>query len=201
MILTAEKLGKVMPAARERVAVYLEPLNAAMEEFEIDRERRAAAFLAQIAHESMQLKFCKEIWGPTPQQLKYERRLGKAWPPTVEDQTNHLAWRLGNNEVGDGHTFMGRGFIQVTGRANYDNCGSALNLDLLKYPAELETPANACRSAAWFWRRHGLNALADEMRFDDITKAINGGQTGASERRGYYEAALAALGDLVAVGP
>jgi putative chitinase len=174
---------------------YVGPLNDAMDEFEIDTPRRAAAFLAQIAHETLQLRFTKEIWGPTAQQLKYERRVDKAWPPEGADQANHLAWILGNSELGDGRKFMGRGPIQTTGRTNYDHAGTALNLDLLNQPELLETPQHGCRAAALFWKRHGLNALADEMRFDEITKAINGAQTGASERRGYFETALAALGE------
>lgn len=199
MTLTVEQLRALMPGTHDLHGEFVSPLNAAMEEFEIDTPLRASAFLAQVAVESMQLRFVKEIWGPTGQQLKYERRLDHAWPPTPEDQTNHLAWKLGNSEVGDGRKFMGRGLIQITGRANYDECGAALNLDLLHYPVFLETIENACRSAAWYWRHHGLNSLADEKRFDEITHAINGGQNGASERRGFYDKALAALGEPVAI--
>ena len=195
LLLTAQQLGAILPNAAGRIAVYLDPLNAAMDEFEIDTPQRAAAFIGQVAKESLQFKFSREIWGPTGQQLKYERLFSATWPPTPEDPTNKLAWILGNAEAGDGHTFMGRGLIQLTGRSNYDHCGQALNLDLLNQPELLEIPINACRSAGWFWRRHGLNELADAGQFNDITKAINGAHTAEAERVGYYKAALAALGE------
>jgi putative chitinase len=115
------------------------------------------------------------------------------------DHANRVAWTLGNSEPGDGEKFLGRGLLQTTGRANYDHAGTALNLDLLNHPELLEQPEHGCRSSALFWKRHGLNELADDMRFDEITKTINGGLTGAAERRGYYEAALAAVGESVEV--
>src|SRR3954465_5080236 len=86
------------------------PLAAAMTEFAIGTPARAAAFLAQIAHESGQLRFMEEIWGPTPAQGRYE-------------PLSPLATGLGNTTLGDGKRFKGRGPIQLTGRANYQRFG------------------------------------------------------------------------------
>ena len=138
--------------------------------------KRVAAFIAQIGHESGQLKYVKVIWGPTAAQAKYEGRKD-----------------LGNIVAGDGSKYRGRGLIQITGRANYMACGEGLGLDLIKQPELLEKPQHACMSAAWFWATRGLNTLADAGQFDKITRRINGGQNGAADRQALYTWALKVL--------
>jgi putative chitinase len=173
-------------------ALWAHPLNMAMQEFEIDTDQRMFPFLAQIGWESMRLSHVKEIWGPTAQQLKYERDFDAAWPPTSDDATNHIAWRLGNSEAGDGKKFMGRDPIQTTGRKNYKLCGDALRIDLIENPEMLEHQETGARAACWFWRVGAglnlgsaakaaglepgcdLNDLADANDFKRITLAING---------------------------
>ena len=86
-----------------------------------------------------------------------------------------------------------RGLIQITGRANYRDCGEALSLDLINHPELLEKPQHACQSAAWFWSTRGLNTLADQNKFDTITRRINGGQNGAADRQALHDRALQIL--------
>lgn len=163
----------IMPNARHRVEVFAAPLSAAMTEFEINTPAREAAFLAQIAHESGELRYVEEIASGTA----YEHRRD-----------------LGNTEPGDGPRFKGRGLIQITGRANYAACGDALGIDLLVDPVALTEPVLACRSAAWFWKSRGLNELADRGDFLRITKKINGGVNGWADRVKYFDRAVEALG-------
>ena len=170
--MTLNQLKEIMPYAGKRAEIFLEPLNAAMDEFEINAPARQAAFLAQIAHESGSLRYVKEIASGAA----YEGRKD-----------------LGNTEEGDGMRFKGRGLIQITGRANYTQCGAALGLDLLAEPDLLEQTGNACRSAAWFWHTRGLNELADDGEFKLITKRINGGYNGLEDRRAYYTRAKETL--------
>ena len=151
-------------------------LNTAMNHYQIVGLKRVAAFIAQVGHESGQLKYVKEIWGPTKAQARYEGRAD-----------------LGNTQPGDGSKYRGRGLIQITGRANYAECGEALGLDLVNHPELLEKPQHACMSAAWFWSSRGLNTQADAGRFDTITRRINGGQNGAADRRELYARALKVL--------
>ena len=149
--------------------LFVEPLNAAMREFEIDANvARETHFLAQIAHESEGFIYVREIASGA----EYEGRRD-----------------LGNIEPGDGERFRGRGLIQITGRDNYARCGAALGLDLLTDPGLLESPLLASRSAGWYWHEHGCNALADLGDARAITKKINGGLNGYQDRLAYLELA------------
>jgi putative chitinase len=185
-MITAELLAYVMPGSSAvRRREFVAPLTAACNAYGIYTAWRQAAFLAQIAHESGQLQFVRELWGPTAQQRKYE-------PP------GDLATLLGNTQPGDGLRYRGRGLIQITGRTNYAACSVALMgaADVLLYsPHRLEEPEYAARSAGWFWQKRDLNTLADSGRsaFKEITRRINGGYTGLLEREQYYDRALHAL--------
>jgi putative chitinase len=175
--LTDSMLRQIMPRIRpSSCAVYAPFLQQAMEEFSIATPPRAAAFLAQLAHESGQLRYMEEIWGPTAAQRRYE-------------PVSQLAARLGNTEPGDGRRFKGRGPIQLTGRANYRRYGRALGVDLIAQPELAATPQVGFRVAGLFWRQNGLNELADAQRFKAITRRINGGFNGLADRINFYERA------------
>ena len=176
MSITRQQLLQILPNAGQVAGVFVPLLNTAMVRYQIIGSKRVAAFIAQIGHESGQLKYVKEIWGPTAAQTKYEGRKD-----------------LGNTVAGDGSKYRGRGLIQITGRANYIMCGEALALDLINHPELLEKPQHACMSAAWFWLTRGLNTLADAGQFDRITRRINGGQNGAADRQALYARALKVL--------
>lgn len=181
MNITDTNLQEIMPRLGKGTRdLYLPFLNEAMAKFEINTPLRAAAFLAQIAHESDELKYFEEIWGPTPAQKGYEGRKD-----------------LGNTELGDGRRFRGRGPIQLTGRANYKKFGELLGVDLIGDPDLAAKPEYAFQTAALYWRRKGLNELADggsDEDFKDITIRINGGLNGLANREKYYDLAKKALG-------
>ena len=163
-----------------RAEEFIEPLNAALAEFEISTLARRAAFLAQIGHESGDLRYWREMWGPTPAQKRYEGRAD-----------------LGNTEPGDGFKFRGRGPLQVTGRANYQRVGEELGIDLLNHPDLLELPEEGFRSAGLFWKEHRLNEIADsdnEPAFRVITKVINGGFNGWDDRLARWRRAREVFG-------
>lgn len=164
-MISPDEIRRIMPHAGTRAELFCEPLNEAMASFDIDTPARQAAFLAQIAHESGSLRYVRELASGAA----YEGRKD-----------------LGNTEPGDGVRFKGRGLIQITGRANYAECGVALSLPLLDQPTLLEEPINAALSAAWFWDSRGLNALADNGDFERITRRINGGLNGQTDRLAYY---------------
>lgn len=176
MPITEQQLLQILPNAGHQAGVFVPALNTAMNRYGIVGTARVAAFIAQVGHESGQLRYVREIWGPTAQQLTYEGRAD-----------------LGNTVKGDGSKFRGRGLIQITGRANYAACGEALGLDLVNKPELLEQPQHAAMSAAWFWSTRGLNTLSDQAEFTKITRRINGGLTGKVDRQELYDKALKVL--------
>ena len=172
-MITLLALKQICPKTKTAVLErYIEPLNAAFDEWEINTPQRQAAFLAQVAHESGGFHYVRELAS------------GEAYEGRKD---------LGNTEAGDGVRYRGRGLIQVTGRSNYRACGVALGLDLLGEPELLELPENAGRSAGWFWWSRKLNGLADADNFRAITLRISGGLNGLSDRMAYWERAKETL--------
>ena len=144
-------------------------LNKYAEEFGITTDARWSHYLAQIAHESAEMRYTKELAS------------GAAY------DTGKLAVKLGNTPQadGDGQRYKGRGLIQLTGRANYEEYKKYCGFDVVAYPELLCKPVGAIRSSMWFWKTHGLNQLADNNFFMEITKRINGGTNGLEARRAY----------------
>ena len=174
--MTPEVLAAALGIPLLRAQEWADPIGAAMALWDISNPSRQAAFLAQIGHESGRLVYVRELWGPTSAQAGYEGRAD-----------------LGNTQTGDGKRFMGRGLIQITGRANYQKASDALGIDFVSSPELLQEPSNAALSAAWFWNAHGLSALADSGDFEMITRRINGGLNGYADRQALLELATDAL--------
>lgn len=184
-MISVDVLQRICPRTkRERLALFAGHLDAAMKEFDISTPERAAAFLAQISHESGGFRYVREIASGDAYDTRDD--LGNTHPDAVRIAAEHGST--------PGRWWKGRGLIQVTGFFNYKRCGDALGLDLLHQPHLLEEPRDACRSAAWFWASKGLNELADRGDFRRITLRINGGLNGYEDRLRYWERAKEALG-------
>ena len=176
-VLEPEQLSAIYGCPPSLALLYTPHLVYAMARYEINTPLRRAHFLAQIGHESGRLRYCREVWGPTPAQQRYEGRAD-----------------LGNIHPGDGPRFLGRGLIQLTGRSNYSQASQALGVDFIGQPKLLESPEYAALSAGWFWHSRGLNRLADSDAALAITKRINGGTNGLEDRLKLLERAKRALG-------
>lgn len=205
MCVSKEQLTAIMPLAGRRVDQYIKPLNMAMIEFDIwENPRRVTAFLAQIGHESGELRYVSE-------NLNYSiGALMRVWPrrfPTKEvagqyarnpqKLANHVyANRMGNGpeDTGEGWLHRGAGLIQLTGKHNQTECAKHFGIDPKDIGDWLRTPEGACRSAAWFWVRRGLNDLADKEDFVHITRLINGGTIGLAQRQALWAKAKQVLG-------
>lgn len=169
MNVTKEQILHIMPNAKDKVDLYLTYINGYSDLFKIDTPLRMAHFLAQIAHETNELRYVKEL-GNEAYFRKYD--VGK------------LKQMLGNIKPGDGYKYRGRGIIQITGRANYQAYQDSkhCNGDIMSNPKLLEQPLGAVKSGMWWWWKHDLNKLADHDSFLEITKTINGGTNGLKSR-------------------
>ncbi|MGK7880146.1 MAG: glycoside hydrolase family 19 protein [Crocosphaera sp.] len=167
---TKENLKKIMPyASSSDIATYVDPLNQTLDRFKINTAKRAAAFIAQVAHESGSLRYKEEIASGAA----YEGRRD-----------------LGNTRPGDGRRYKGRGLIQLTGRHNYRKCGQALGLPLETNPQMVvKDPYTNAVVAGWYWNSRNINAAADAGDFRKVTRLINGGYTHYQDRVKFWERA------------
>lgn len=181
---------------------WLGPLEEAFAKYDISTPQRQACFIGQCAHESGNFKTLQE-------NLNYSAEgLMKTWPSRfstkeVADQYARQPakiagkvynGRLGNTSEEEAAKFLGRGLIQLTGKENYEHCGSSLGVDLVGNPDWLLDPKYAALSAAWFWNKKGLNGLADAQDYETMTKRINGGLIGLDDRKAKIAKALSVLG-------
>lgn len=163
-------------------AKWYDPVERSMMEFAIASPMRAAMYIATLGHESAGFVHTRELWGPTPAQLRYEGRKD-----------------LGNTEPGDGARYRGRGLIQITGRANYAALSKGLGVDYLTHPEWLERPPDAARCSGWWWFNNGCNEIADTGDFLRLSIRVNGKNAnglpnGWADRQRRFEAAKTALG-------
>ena len=169
--MTLDQLKIIAPLA-SKADKYLPMLNDTMTRYEINTPLRQAHFLAQVLHESGALLYTREL------------ATGSAYEGRKD---------LGNTQVGDGAKFKGRGFIQLTGRANYIAYGKYIGKDLTIDP-ELVATVYPADVAGWFWKTRNLSALADKDDFVGITKRVNGGTNGIDDRKAYLDRAKKAFG-------
>jgi predicted chitinase len=191
--LTSEQLRRIMPALSAWAAQrFLEPLKSAMRRFGINTYARGAAFLAQVALESDQLRHWVEgvsltkkvgtkvgkgvvISSSVPQ---YRVKTGTDVKTVYVSGPNFICYdpkgpapkrakKLGNTEPGDGPKFRGRGPIQVTGRDRYTKAGAVLGLDLIAHPEWVGDPDGHADVgfliAGWFWDWKKINRVADRV--------------------------------------
>jgi predicted chitinase len=202
--LTVDQLKAIVPGVRDDDCTRaIAPLNAAMSAYGIDTAPKRAAFLAQIAVESQSLHRLEEgLYYTHADRLQsvFKRRLF----PTLESAAPYLkhpqklanyvyARKNGNRDATDGWTYRGRGYIQITGRANYAAAGYESN------PDALAEPDGAADAAASYWETNGLNAASqtwlDRIPFDQtITEAVNAAGLEAEQRWRTYQRAKTAFG-------
>jgi putative chitinase len=183
-------LGQLMASMPKlehfKAQIFLAAMLPAMERWGIVTPTRTAHWLGQLRVESGSLRYWKEISPP-----------GGGMGYDIQGSNPELARALGNTRPGDGIQFIGRGPIQLTGRANYRSAGLATGYPLDEHPELLEQPVVGFQAAGWFWASRSLNLAADQDKGDvssfhdtvhAITLKINGGLTN-------FVARLAATGE------
>lgn len=171
-----------------------------MAKFGINTPLRLAHFLAQAGHESGNFRLVKENLNYSAKGLmgifkKYfpTEALAKQYERKPDKIANKVyGGRMGNGDEasGDGSKYCGRGYIQLTGKSNYQAFFKSMEMDVDSDPTLVATKY-ALASAAWFWSKNGLNKLADTGATDAavtmITKRVNGGTIGLADRLKHFK--------------
>ena len=173
-------------------------MKAAMAYYKMTPER-AAHFFAQTAHESGGFKIFSENLNYSAQGL--QGVFGKYFPGNLEESyarqpqkiaSRVYASRMGNGDEasGDGYKYRGRGAIQLTGKDNYKAFSAAINEDCVANP-DLVATKYPLASAAFFFDSNKLWAIcdkgADDATVTSVTKRVNGGTLGLSDRIKHFK--------------
>jgi len=167
--------------------------------FKLDNPLRLSHFLSQAMHESANFKFTTENLNYSEDALKrvfkkyFPGDTAKEYARQPERIANKVyANRMGNGDEnsGDGWKYRGRGYIQLTGKFNYDKLSKDLKMDFVKYPELVATPKYALLSAAWFFTKNNIHIISDKGSnlevIREVTKRVNGGFNGLEDRIKYF---------------
>jgi hypothetical protein len=159
--LAPEAIAGLLGCPVDNVRTHWPALQQALGECGLSDKASAIAALATIGTEVPSFLPINEYGGPDYFTKMYEGRKD-----------------LGNTQAGDGARYHGRGFIQLTGRANYRSYGQKLGVPLEAQP-ELALDAEvAARVLATYMSDHGLGALADRGDWQGVRRGVNGGLNG-----------------------
>ena len=157
---TPEQIAALLGCEVANVRRYWPPLRTALAEQGLGDESSTIAALATVATEVPDFAPVNEYGGPAYWR-KYERRAD-----------------LGNTHPGDGVRYHGRGFIQLTGRANYRGYGKKLGVPLEQNPNLALDPSVAARILAAYMKDTGIGGLAARGDWQGVRRAVNGGLNG-----------------------
>ncbi|MDC9835135.1 peptidoglycan-binding protein [Rhizobium binxianense] len=189
-IVTFERITKFSPRARGDLALAIARLWKDPPPAELVNPIRVQHFMAQIATETGGFVVIEE-------NLNYSaERLLKVFPTRVTPQqaqrlahrpeliANHVyGGRLGNDQPGDGWRFRGSGFMQLTGRGNFEARGKLLNKPLGKTPELVRQPETGFETATAYWAARNINVQADLDNIKTVRKLVNGGSIGLPESK------------------
>lgn len=203
MQLTEAQVKQLLPT-NKNIKAITEIFNELLPKYDINTTNRIAGFIAQCAHESMNFTTLKENLNYSAKGLratfpKYfpTDALALQYEKQPEKIANYVYGnRLGNGDAntGDGFKYRGRGAIQLTGKANYEKFATNLNETVDDTVTYLETLKGAIESACWFWKTNKLNELSDKDDLVAMTKKINGGTIGLTDRSARYTTAKRVIG-------
>ncbi len=161
MFFSAERVAKAVGAPLVNVERSWPVVVVALAKEGLTSPLTEVAAAATIAVEVPSFLPIKEYGGTAYYTRKYEHRKD-----------------LGNTEPGDGAKFCGRGFIQLTGRANYAHYGERCGLRLLEEPELALGPDAAARILAAYFKDIRVDAAAEAQDWQRVRHLINGGMNG-----------------------
>ena len=162
--------------------------------FNITTNLRLAHFLAQCSHESGGFKAVSENLNYSVDGLKkifpkyFPGNIAESYARNPEKIASKVyGGRMGNGDetTKEGFKFRGRGFIQLTGKQNYTNFAKFIGEDTVSNP-DLVATKYPLASAAFFFDTNKLWSICDKGADDStvtaVTKRVNGGTIGLSDR-------------------
>ena len=167
--------------------------------FNITNNLRLAHFLSQCGHESGGFKAVSENLNYSADGLK--KIFGKYFPGNLNESyarqpekiaARVYAARMGNGDEAskEGFKFRGRGYIQLTGKANYTNFTKFIGEDCIANP-DLVATKYPLASAAFFFDSNKLWSIcdkgADDATVTAVTKRVNGGVIGLPDRIKHFK--------------
>jgi putative chitinase len=176
----------------------LDQIPAAAEKFDITTNLRLAHFLAQCSHESGNFNLVNENLNYSAKGLK--SIFGKYFPGNLSELyarqkekigSRVYASRMGNGDEAskEGYKFRGRGFIQLTGKTNYEKFSVFIGEDCVANP-DLVASKYPLASAAFFFESNNLWAVCDKgataLNVKAVTKRVNGGTIGLADRQNHF---------------
>jgi len=198
MIITLDQLQKISGRDLKTLEPLIQPLNDTLVKYSITTPLRVCHFLAQVLHESGCFKYRKENLNYSAEALlrvfpKYfDATSAKLYEHKEEMIANKVyANRMGNgpSSTGESFKYIGRGFLQLTGKNNASAISKDFGVEFVKNPALLEQDNYVFASAGWYWNNSKLNNWADKDDVTTVTKLINGGTNGLADRKKYLDIA------------
>ena len=209
--LTEQQLADAMGISSEASALWLPHVHTALTLCKCSTPVTVAQWIAQIREESagmtrlresldysvdaLLLKFGRHriseedarAFGRTPTRPANQRQIamriyGGEWG------RKNLGNRIGTSDPWDR---IGRGLPQVTGLANYIECGQVIGIDLERDPSALELRSTGAAATQWVWDKHDLTRYGGDV--ESVTRKINGGVNGLAKRQAWYDKALSVL--------
>jgi predicted chitinase len=158
---TVDQICQVLGAPRANVATFWPAILAALEAEQLADRLTAIAVIATVGVETGSFAPIHEIGTPERFEQLYGNRPD-----------------LGNIEAGDGARYHGRGFIQLTGRANYRAYGRALGVALEDEPDLALDPAIAARVLVQYFKDRAIEQDARRRDWEMVRRKVNGGLNG-----------------------
>ncbi len=200
-IITADRLKALSPTIlATRATDYAPALDGVLAMAELNTSLRVSHFMAQLAYESAGFKALVEslayqaatlvkVFPSRVKTLAQAQQLVAQGPAAIANAIYGNRTDLGNTQPGDGYAFIGRGFIMITGRANYTRYATLIGQPLVQQPQLLQEALYAAQAAAAFWKATNINAKADLDDVAGVTRLVNGGETGLAGREALLKTA------------
>ena len=194
MVITQSQLLQAVPNLyKPRLDAFVASFNMWAVHFGIDTPLRAVHYLAQVFHESANLRAVEENLNYSAEGLlktfpRYFDRKNVGYYARNPQRIANRAYanRMGNGSEasGDGYRYRGRGYIGTTGKANYEAYAKSdwCVGDLMSHPEWLAQSPGDQKSSMFFWLKNGCNRYADADDVKGLTKRINGGLLGYENR-------------------